>query len=297
MSKNNCCCGPGPGGITFDTFCCNPLLFTDFITLYGDSMAEHAEVSPEDWISLKQSRSLPITSQYNCSFFAASTACNCCCDCRGGSSSNVQANFNTGNKTSLNANDIFDENNIDGTIIKKNKSKPSKANTVFNNSFFFSANKLNYSRTKITNPAIVKQTKIDGSESYAYNTVSPIKTAVTQYYQAPNVNPGENVDLYFGGDRISGNYVLGQSVNVQEPINFNEKFSKTITPPDIGFINNGLNPNFDWENGIPCTWKCNTIFCCESSQNCPPSPCNDCCCRHKELIGVRAYEPMYFAYK
>jgi hypothetical protein len=297
MSKNNCCCGPGPDGITFDTFCCNPLLFTDFITLYGDSMAEHAEVSPEDWIALKQSRSLPITSQYNCSFFAASTACNCCCDCRSGSSSNTQANFNTGNKTSLNANDVFDKNNIDGTIIKKNKSKPTKTATVFNNSFFFSANKLNYSRLKVTNPAIVKQNTASGTESYSYNTVSPIQTAVTQYYKAPNVNPGENVDLYFGGDKISGNYVLGQSVDIQEPIDFNEKFSKTTTPPDLGFVNGGLNPNFDWENGVPCTWKCNTIFCCESSQNCPPSPCNDCCCRHKELIGVRAYEPMYFAYK
>lgn len=48
MSRN-CCCGKKPRP---EAFCCNDIFFTDFITLYGDTLAEHAEVSPKDWIAL-----------------------------------------------------------------------------------------------------------------------------------------------------------------------------------------------------------------------------------------------------
>jgi hypothetical protein len=49
MSRNLCCCNKRP---TPEAFCCNDKFFTDFITLYGDNMAQHAEVSPKDWIAL-----------------------------------------------------------------------------------------------------------------------------------------------------------------------------------------------------------------------------------------------------
>jgi hypothetical protein len=49
MPRNLCCCGRQPKP---EAFCCNPIFYTDFITLYGDSMAQHAEVSPKDWIAL-----------------------------------------------------------------------------------------------------------------------------------------------------------------------------------------------------------------------------------------------------
>ena len=49
MSRRLCCCGRQPKP---EAFCCNPVFYKDFITLYGDSMAQHAEVSPKDWIAL-----------------------------------------------------------------------------------------------------------------------------------------------------------------------------------------------------------------------------------------------------
>lgn len=49
MSRRLCCCGRQPKP---EAFCCNPEFYKDFITLYGDSMAQHAEVSPKDWIAL-----------------------------------------------------------------------------------------------------------------------------------------------------------------------------------------------------------------------------------------------------
>ena len=45
MTKKACCCNTS-------TVCCNPTFYSDFITLYGTSMAETAEVSPDDWIAL-----------------------------------------------------------------------------------------------------------------------------------------------------------------------------------------------------------------------------------------------------
>ena len=51
MPRNACCCGKQPR--PDESFCCNPIFYTDFITLYGDNLAEHAEVNPKDWIALK----------------------------------------------------------------------------------------------------------------------------------------------------------------------------------------------------------------------------------------------------
>jgi hypothetical protein len=79
MTKKSCCCvNLPPPGITFNTFCCNPLFFTDFITLFGDSMSEHAEVSPEDWIALKQVRPKRTTPGIP-RFQDSPNGCQCCC--------------------------------------------------------------------------------------------------------------------------------------------------------------------------------------------------------------------------
>jgi hypothetical protein len=82
MPKKACCCpgAPIPPGVT-GSFCCNPLFFTDFITLYGDDMADHAEVSPYDWIGLVVNRPGIGTSDFIRSNTQPVT-CNCCCgDC------------------------------------------------------------------------------------------------------------------------------------------------------------------------------------------------------------------------
>lgn len=83
MTKRACCCGggvPEPPGVT-GSFCCNPIFFTDFITLYGDNMAEHAEVSPQDWIGLVVTRPATAQADYIRSHVPPD-GCNCCCgDC------------------------------------------------------------------------------------------------------------------------------------------------------------------------------------------------------------------------
>lgn len=86
MTKRACCCGggvPEPPGVT-GSFCCNPIFFTDFITLYGDDMADHAEVSPQDWIGLVVKRP-PIAKADFVRSHEPPDGCNCCCaDCTTG---------------------------------------------------------------------------------------------------------------------------------------------------------------------------------------------------------------------
>ena len=73
MPKNACCCNTA--------VCCNPTFYKDFITLYGTSMAETAEVSPDDWIALYTPR--PGTPRVSARrwFDNPSPGCNCCCGC------------------------------------------------------------------------------------------------------------------------------------------------------------------------------------------------------------------------
>jgi len=302
MSKNNCCCGGGPGpGLTFDTFCCNPLLFTDFITLYGDSMAQHAEVSPGDWIALKQTREIPSTTEANCAF-KSTGSCNCCCDCATSAALGKNVDKETGNNTSLNANNLFDKNNKDGVIIKNGKPKPQNKKRV-DNGFFFSGTKLNLSRQKETNPSIIKKTNLNGTVSYNYNFSFTKNIATDPTNKAQNISSGENVTLVFGEEKVEGNYVLGDEVDISKPIVFTDQFQENTTPAFSTDSDQGGVPPFgevernDWENEIPCVWKCNTLFCCEDATTCPRTPCEDCCCRHREVIGVRGYQPAYFAYK
>lgn len=80
MPKKQCCCR-GPKPPTPETFCCNPLFFTDFITLFGDNMSTHAEVSPLDWVALYVPRNSFNTSNMVLltTNESTSTGCNCCC--------------------------------------------------------------------------------------------------------------------------------------------------------------------------------------------------------------------------
>lgn len=93
MPKTSCCCIPTP-----TSFCCNPILFKEFITLFGSSMAEHAEVSPDDWIALYVPR--PKTASSTAKRFPdIPNYCKCCCDCP----STVQFDFvNTKSKLGFN---------------------------------------------------------------------------------------------------------------------------------------------------------------------------------------------------
>lgn len=294
MSKN-CCCPP-PSGLTFDTFCCNPLLFTDFITLYGDNMADHAEVSPGDWISLKQSRGKNATYEYDCTFFCASVDCNCCCDTCSGN--NLFTNNNTStatNKSAFNANDIFDKNNSEGFIRKKGKSRPLKSNTIVSNNTFFSGNRLAASRFKKLNPSVIPDYKNFGSTQYYYivNNNS-VDIAFNQSGNAPEINYDNTVELNIQNQILSGNYVLGSTLSTNNPVQFDDRFSLYVsanlsTPPGFGVFTG------DWENQ-GCEIQCNTAYCC-AGDVCPPDCCNECCCAHKEIIGVKSYDPMYFAYK
>ena len=75
MTKKACCCNT-------TTVCCNPTFYSDFITLYGTSMAETAEVSPDDWIALYTPR--PGTPRQSSRRFFnndSDPGCNCCCGC------------------------------------------------------------------------------------------------------------------------------------------------------------------------------------------------------------------------
>ena len=74
MPKKACCCKP-------KTFCCNSTFYKDFITLYGTSMAEHAEVSPDDWVALYVPRIGSNRSEYRRIWPNANGVCNCCCNC------------------------------------------------------------------------------------------------------------------------------------------------------------------------------------------------------------------------
>lgn len=78
MSKKSCCCNKRPD-FSINSFCCNPLFFTDFITLYGDSMVDHAEVSPYDWIGLVVTRPAMNATSY-LQFGRPGGGCNCCCN-------------------------------------------------------------------------------------------------------------------------------------------------------------------------------------------------------------------------
>lgn len=75
MPKKLCCCAVSPRETDE---CCNPLFYTDFITLFGDTMAEHAEVSPKDWVALYVERP-GFTSRKSMMIGEPGPECNCCC--------------------------------------------------------------------------------------------------------------------------------------------------------------------------------------------------------------------------
>jgi hypothetical protein len=77
MPKKACCCNKPDK----TAFCCDPIFFTDFITLYGDDMAQHAEVSPDDWVGLVVNRPPVGTSNFiRFTDPQITTPCNCCCN-------------------------------------------------------------------------------------------------------------------------------------------------------------------------------------------------------------------------
>ena len=86
MPKKLCCCNVPPP--PEDIFCCNSVFFTDFITLYGDSMADHAEVSYKDWIALYVDRPGGGSDSYNCVGLSPISTISCNCadaqECGGG---------------------------------------------------------------------------------------------------------------------------------------------------------------------------------------------------------------------
>ena len=92
MPKKACCCNVSQS----ESFCCNPIFFTDFITLFGDSMSDHAEVSPYDWIGLVVPRYGTAAKDIRRSQVAPAS-CNCCCNCPPGTiqseEDNQQASF------------------------------------------------------------------------------------------------------------------------------------------------------------------------------------------------------------
>lgn len=98
MSKKNCCCRFNPDNPDGTPFCCNPIFYKEFITLFGDDMGSHAEVNHKDWIALYVARPpatgkntywnthLPSTSapyQCNCQNLNDSTTCGNFQDCPG----------------------------------------------------------------------------------------------------------------------------------------------------------------------------------------------------------------------
>lgn len=74
MPKKQCCCATQPN----PPFCCNPIYFKNFITLFGETMGEHAEVSPDDWIALQVPRPAFSTSDRR-RWSNQTGVCNCCC--------------------------------------------------------------------------------------------------------------------------------------------------------------------------------------------------------------------------
>lgn len=79
MPKKSCCCKPG----TDTSFCCNPILFKEFISLYGTDMSKHAEVSPKDWIALYVPRPKTVFGRSRRSVQGVPVSCNTCgCQCR-----------------------------------------------------------------------------------------------------------------------------------------------------------------------------------------------------------------------
>ena len=101
MPKKACCCKPVP-----TSFCCNPTFYKDFITLFGDSMAEHAEVSPNDWIALYVPRPGQARSKTRRWFLTTDGGCQCCCNCPQGSddpnaeaTGDADTTFGLGNNT------------------------------------------------------------------------------------------------------------------------------------------------------------------------------------------------------
>lgn len=79
MPKKSCCCKPG----TDTSFCCNPILFKEFISLYGTDMSKHAEVSPKDWIALYVPRPKTVFGRSRRTVQGVPVTCNTCgCECR-----------------------------------------------------------------------------------------------------------------------------------------------------------------------------------------------------------------------
>jgi len=117
MPKKQCCCGVKPPLET--TFCCNPLFFTDFITLYGDDMSTHAEVSPLDWIALYIPRSSFNTSDSTVltTLESTSAGCRCCCEQEEESCNNTASGSQTSPLFGLEKNKSSRKNFLNG--IKK----------------------------------------------------------------------------------------------------------------------------------------------------------------------------------
>jgi hypothetical protein len=274
MSKNNCCCTGIPPGLTFNSFCCNPILFTDFITLYGDSMADHAEVSPEDWIALKQTRDGVEPTTYGCVMAPlVNNDCACCCN----ECSDFTDNFTSSNNSinlSQNANDSFDRFNVNGKVIKQDKLKPKLQTNLFNNNFL-KVNKFNKKR-------LFLDTTSNNSNSFDLFS--------TTYNYNQQIKSGDSV--FFSGE-AEGNYnfsfVYGDEVSEFDAINFNSEFEVYVAD---------LN-RFVGECGA-----CNVAACncfpegCGAGGAAADARCNQaCCCGHKEVISSPDFTPMYFAYK
>jgi hypothetical protein len=74
MPKKTCCCVIPRDE---ESFCCEPFLFEDFLTLFGDDMAEHSIVSPKDWVALYVPRP-GTTSKESIMTGDPGPGCNCC---------------------------------------------------------------------------------------------------------------------------------------------------------------------------------------------------------------------------
>lgn len=75
MPKKDCCCDVLPRP---DHQCCSSEFFTEFVTLFGDNMAEHSVVSPNDWVALHVFRP-GATSRVSLMTARPGDDCICCC--------------------------------------------------------------------------------------------------------------------------------------------------------------------------------------------------------------------------
>ena len=117
MPKKACCCKPVP-----TSFCCNPTFYKDFITLYGASMNEHAEVSPDDWIALFVPREGAARTRTRRWFLTTPGGCQCCCDCP-----------NLPTDDGLNPDGTVNEQGIDNTTFRSSNVKTRQSFSLKNN--------------------------------------------------------------------------------------------------------------------------------------------------------------------